>query len=347
MSDAAALDNPHTPAPSDDPTLAERRLLRETLTRALPEIPPRYFYDDHGSALFERITELPVYYQTRTEIALLERVAGEVFALARPRHLVELGSGAGRKIHLLLDAWSASAARAEGRTCAMLDVNQLFLEESLARLRAEYPAVRFHGIVGDFTRDLDRLGPGGERLVVFFGGTMGNLYPDERRAFLRTLGRHMALGDMILVGVDLVKDHRRLEAAYDDPEGVTAAFNLNALRVLNERFGADFDPAAFRHRAFYDAENAWIEMRVVSSRRQRVRLPALDLTLDLDEGAEIRTEVSCKFTRESLAAAAGSAGLEVARWFSDPSSLFALALLGRPRVARAEGVGERLHEGAF
>lgn len=315
---------------SELPSTDECLRLRKRLRQALPEIPPRYFYDDRGSALFERITELAVYYQTRTEIAILERAASEVFALVRPRRLVELGSGAGRKIHLLLDAWSAAPATAglPPRTCTMLDVNARFLEVSLARLRAEYPQLVFRGIVGDFTRDLGLLGPGAERLVAFFGGTLGNLHPDERLGLLRALARRMAAGDALLVGVDLVKDRARLEAAYNDPEGVTAAFNANALAVLNRRFGADFDPAAFAHRAFYDEANAWIEMRLVSARRQRVRLPRIDTVLAFAAGDELRTEISCKFTRASLDAAARSAGLALLRWFTDPESLFALALLG-------------------
>jgi len=308
------------------PSPAERARLRATLTRPLPEIPPVYFYDDRGSELFEQITTLDVYYPTRTEIGILERSAGEIVDAVRPRHVVELGSGAGRKIRLLLDAWQAVGG---GETCTMLDVNALFLEQSIASLRAAYPSYAFRGVVGDFTTDLARLGPGGGRLTVFFAGTVGNLYPDEQRAFFAEIARGMAPSDALLLGADLVKDPARLEAAYDDAEGVTAEFNKNALHVLNKRFGADFDPAAFAHRAFYDAERAWIEMRLVAKRRMRAHVPAIDLHLDLDAGAEIRTEVSCKFTRASLEARARAGGLAVARWFTDPEGLFALALLRR------------------
>jgi L-histidine N-alpha-methyltransferase len=211
----------------------------------------------------------------------------------------------------------------------MLDVNALFLESSIARLRADYPRCAFRGIVGDFTADLDRIGPGGERLVIFFAGTIGNLYPHEQRAFFRDLARRMAPSDALLLGADLVKDRARLEAAYDDPEGVTAEFNKNALRVINRRFGADFEPSAFTHRASYDAENAWIEMRLVAARSMRVNLSVLDLQLDLAAGAAIRTEVSCKFTRASLEASAAAGGLAVRAWYTDPEQLFALALLQR------------------
>jgi len=309
-------------SPSVLPPPAERARLRATLTQPLPEIPPVYFYDDRGSELFEEITRLPAYYQTRTEIRILERHATEIVARSRPRHVVELGSGAGRKIRLLLDAWRTTG---RGASCTMLDVNALFLERSVQKLRADYPALSFRSVLGDFTSDLARLGPGGERLTVLFGGTLGNLYPKQQRSFFGELARRMEASDSLLLGVDLIKDPARLEAAYNDREGVTAAFNRRALHSLNQRFGADFDPEAFDHRAFYDVEQAWIEMRLVARRPMRVHLPVLDLHLDFAAGAEIRTEVSCKFDRASLEAAAQ--GLEVAEWYTDPERLFALAVL--------------------
>jgi L-histidine N-alpha-methyltransferase len=333
------------PEPGAEPSPEECAHLRARLQRDLPEIPARYFYDDYGSALFEAITELPVYYQTRTEISILERHAAEILDRVRPRHLVELGSGAGRKIRLLLDAWLASSARdtppvrgrlrpgKRGRSCTMLDINAAFLQQSIDRLRADYPDCGFRGVVGDFTADLHRLGPGTDRLIVFFAGTIGNLDPGARRQFLGALAGMMTPGDGLLVGVDLVKEPAELEAAYNDPQGVTAAFNRNMLEVINRRFGGDFAPGAFEHRAFYDAENAWIEMRLRALRPMRVHLraPGLGdvLALDLAGGAEIRTELSCKFTRDSVTAAAHEAGLDLAGWFTDPAQRFALALLGR------------------
>jgi L-histidine N-alpha-methyltransferase len=299
-------------------------ILRESLLRPLPEVPPLYFYDDTGSELFERITELGVYYQTRTELSILEKFGSAIMQLAAPRHIVELGSGAGRKIRVLLDAWGLSSTE---RTCTMLDINELFLRQSITRLGVDYPSIRFRGIVGDFVHCLTDLGPPGGRLVVFFAGTMGNFNPAQRRRFLRDLAQGMNATDTFLVGVDLVKDTARLEAAYDDPEGVTAAFNINMLAVLNQRFAGNFDTSAFRHRACYDAENAWIEMRLVATRPSRVRLEKLDLDLNLAEGSEIRTEISCKFTRESLGASAREAGLSIVGWYSDPEALFAVALL--------------------
>lgn len=309
----------------------ERVLLREALTRPLPEVPPRYFYDDVGSELFERITGLEVYYQTRTEISILEMFGKTIMERVQPRHIIELGSGAGRKIRLLLDAWNRSDVE---RTCTMLDINELFLRQSITRLAADYSQIRFRGIVGDFTEGFGDLGTAAEfeRLVVFFAGTMGNFDPQQRRRFLSDLGRAMGPTDSFLVGVDLVKDSARLEAAYDDPEGVTAAFNINMLSVLNRRFAGNFEPSAFRHRALYDRDNAWIEMRLVANRASRVRLGKLDLDLELAEGSEIRTELSCKFTKASLEQNAREAGLSVVGWYSDPESLFALALLRRSEV---------------
>lgn len=303
-------------------TQEERRHLAASLTRPLPELPPRYFYDDHGSELFERITALPEYYQTRTELAILERHAGDILDRIVPLHLVELGSGAGRKIRLLLE-------RMPGGTCTMLDVNQSFLDSSIAALQEDFPRVSFRGVLGDLNHDLDRLGLGGRRLTLFFAGTIGNLYPDERHRLLGQLAGGMAPDDGLLIGVDLVKDASRLEAAYNDAEGVTAAFNRNALRVVNTTFDADFRPDQFQHVAFWDPANAWIEMRLRAQASQRVHVRALDLSLAIPAGGEIRTEISCKFTRASIAASGARAGLALRAWYTDADDLFGLALFGR------------------
>jgi len=311
-----------SPPPSSAMPHDELSRLRAFLSQPLPEIPPIYFYDDRGSALFEEITHLPVYYQTRTELGILEHRAQEIMAHARPQHLVELGSGAGRKIRLLLDAWHETARNG---TCTLLDVNRTFLDASIQRLQREYPALSFRGLEGDFTRDLAQLGPGSQRLTLFFGGTLGNLYPAERRSFFEQLLQQSTPSDCFLVGVDLIKDVSRLEAAYNDPQGITAAFNRRSLYSLNQRFGANFEPEAFAHRAFYDVENAWIEMRLVATRAMSVRIPAIGMTLSFDPGAELRTEISCKFSRASLEAAAR--GFTVDGWYADSENLFALALL--------------------
>jgi L-histidine N-alpha-methyltransferase len=345
----------------------DRDELRAALLRSPREIPSRFFYDDRGSRLFERITELPEYYQTRTEHALLRAIADRVAAAARASQLVEIGSGAATKTRVLLDAM----ARA-GRLLLYVpvDVAEGTMRRVAEELTAEYPELAVHGVVADFNEDLSLLplfgpeasgrasgaaaagnaGPeggrepsgvgggagamggviGGQRLVIFLGGTLGNLKPKEAREFLATRRREMAAGDHFLLGVDLVKPVARLEAAYNDAAGITAEFNRNILRVANQvAEGGDFEPGTFSHRAFYDAGQRWIEMRLRSERRQRVHLPGIGLELDLERGEEIRTEISAKFDRASTEALLTGAGLEPVAWFSDPERLFGLALARR------------------
>ncbi len=301
----------------------EREKVIQDLLRPLPSINSKYFYDDRGSRLFEEITTLPEYYQTRTEEALLETIATEVAARTPARQLVELGSGAGRKIRLLLDA-IAQAGHLEG--CVLLDINQTFVLLSAQRLAADYPEAEVVGWVGDFVHDIAAIGSGPDRLFVFFAGTIGNLDPAERTSFLRDVRSAMGPRDAFLVGLDLVKDVTRLEAAYNDTAGVTADFNRNILRVLNRSFGTDFEDETFKHVAFYDNRRQWIEMRLRATQPIRVHLGG-GRELKLDAGGEIRTEISCKFTRESFEQSLAGSGLRLSQWFSDPNDLFALALI--------------------
>jgi L-histidine Nalpha-methyltransferase len=294
--------------------------------RPLPELPCKYFYDERGSALFEAITELPEYYQTRTEIALLEAHAAAIVEATTPRELVELGSGAGHKIRLFLDAMRS---RGLLESVVLLEISEGYLRDSVDRLQADYPEARVRGIVGDFTHDLLELGPGGGRLLLFLAGTIGNLHPDQVPAFLREAAAVLAPGDGFLVGVDLVKDAARLHAAYNDKAGVTAEFNRNILLVLNHRLRADFDPDDFDHRAFYDAERQWIEMRLRARRPLTARVTAAGVTITLQAGDEIRTELSCKYTQPSLAARLAGTGLVIERFLTDPERLFASVLLRR------------------
>jgi len=297
--------------------------VRRNLLRTLPRIDSKYFYDDNGSHIFEEITELPEYYQTRTEESLLARIADEVIAVTAARELVELGSGAGRKIRLLLDAMHRSD-HLEG--CVLLDINETFLRSSAETLADLYPEVEVRGVVGDFLHDLGSVGAGErQRLFIFLAGTIGNLYPHQMGNFLRRMRKVLGHEDAFLVGLDLVKESRRLEAAYNDSAGVTAAFNLNALRALNRRFGTDFEIDAFTHVAFYDREQRWIEMRLQALRPTSVSL-GKDRRLRFVTGDEIRTEISRKFTRESFTAELEGTGLYVANWFTDPEGLFASAL---------------------
>jgi L-histidine Nalpha-methyltransferase len=301
------------------------------LQRPLPTLPCKYFYDERGSALFEEITRLPEYYQTRTEEALLETIAHELIAQFRPHELCEIGSGIGRKVRLLLDAMQG---RSLLQRCVLLDISEGFLRESARQLDSDYPELDVRGVVGDFLEDLPALGPGGARMALFLAGTIGNLHPVvELPTFLRALARQLEPDDTFLVGLDLVKDERRLHAAYNDSAGVTAEFNRNILRVVNAELGADFEPEAFEHVAFYDPDNAWIEMRLRARRAQRVRVPRAELALALAAGDEIRTELSCKFTRSSFALRLAGTGLRLARWYTDPDALFASALLVRERAA--------------
>src|SRR5262245_34963455 len=257
--------------------------VRASLAADPPSLPSKYFYDDRGSRLFQQITRLPEYYQTRTEEAMLENVADEVVQGAS--ELVELGSGSGRKIRLLLDAM-ARAGRLE--SCVLFDINERDLDQSVRALGRDYPRARFRGVVGDFTQALSGIGPRGERLIALLGSTIGNLHPGEVPALLCRIAGLLEGGGAFLLGVDLVKDIRVLESAYNDAAGVTAEFNRNILRVMNDRLGADFDPAAFDHVAFYDEENAWIEMRLRARMPQKVRIPAAGLDLRFDPGDEIR-----------------------------------------------------------
>ncbi len=301
------------------------REVREGLQRPLPELPSKYFYDDRGSRLFEEITRLPEYYPTRTELGILERVAGEIVDRSRPREIVELGSGAGRKIRLLLDA-----GRRQGtKRLVFFDINEAFLCSSLALLHADYPEIAGRGIVGDFSQGLAPLGPGSGRLLLFLGGTLGNFYPAVVPSFFRDAAERLAAGDCFLVGVDLVKDVARLEAAYNDSRGVTAEFNRNILRVMNHRLGADFVPEAWAHVAFFDVERSWIEMRLRAASAQHVEVPGSDLSLTFARGDEIRTEISCKYTRASLEGMVRGTGLVLECWYTDAENLFALALLRR------------------
>lgn len=303
--------------------MAERLEVRRNLLRPLPRIDAKYFYDDIGSRLFEDITRLPEYYQTRTEEALLRRIADQVVGSTGARELVELGSGAGRKVHLLLDAMHRQRLL---ERCVLLDINETFLTSSAESLAARYPDAEVRGVAGDFLHDLGSVREGDHRLFIFLAGTIGNLYPRQMSTFLHTIRATLGPSDAFLVGLDLVKDVARLEAAYNDSAGVTAAFNLNILRVLNRRFGTEFEVDAFQHVAFYAPDSEWIEMRLRALRPTRVSLGGAR-ELRFEAGDEIRSEISRKFTRESFARTLAGTGLELSAWFTDPEKLFASALV--------------------
>ncbi|HEX2161843.1 MAG TPA: L-histidine N(alpha)-methyltransferase [Thermoleophilaceae bacterium] len=311
-----------------DPTDAPQSLAAEVragLGRALKELPPKCFYDERGSALFDMITELPEYYPTRCEREIIERHADEI--VARATELVELGSGTASKTRALLDAMAAAESL---RRYVPFDVDPTVVETCAEELTARYPGLLVHGVVGDFGRDLGRIPAGGDRLFAFLGGTIGNLYPAERARFLERLAALMAAGDRLLIGVDLVKDRAVLEAAYNDSAGVTAEFNRNVLRVLNARLDADFDPSAFEHVAFFDEQHSWIEMRLRAQGAQTVRIEAAGLELELADGEELRTEISAKFTRRGVERELSGAGMRLDAFHTDAGGLFGLAVATLP-----------------
>ena len=303
------------------------RALRQDVLSGLgtqpKSLPPKWFYDARGSELFEEITRLPEYYPTRAEREILQTRAGELARRTGARALVELGSGSSEKTRLLLDALRAHGTLEE---FVPLDVSESALREAVDAIAADYPGLRVHGVVGDFTEHLGRLPGRSPRLVAFLGGTIGNLLPEERARFLAGVRAVLQPGEWLLLGTDLVKDPETLVRAYDDAAGVTARFNLNVLQVLNRELGADFDVDAFTHVARWDAEHEWIEMRLRATRAMRVAVPEVDLRLRLEEGEEIRTEISAKFRREGVEAELKEAGFDLDAWWTDEQGRFALSL---------------------
>jgi len=308
----------------------ERSLAEDVLdglTRPFKELPPKHFYDARGAELFDQICELPEYYPTRAERAILERTATELAALTNAVELVELGSGTAAKTRVLLDALHGAGTL---KRYVPVDVTESMVRDCAETLTEEYPGLRVHGVIGDFERHLDRVPKAiGPRIVAFLGGTVGNFQPGSRRRFLRSIASLLGPEDHLLMGTDLVKDPEVLEAAYDDAQGVTAEFNRNVLRVLNRELDADFDPEDFDHIALFDQEHEWIEMRLRSREAQQVELTALDLTVSFDAGEDLRTEISAKFTRERVAAELAAGGLALAAWHTDPDDWFALSLARR------------------
>lgn len=316
-------------APAQPPPTIERledcdRLATDVtkgLSRDLKELPPKYFYDARGSELFDMITALPEYYPTRCERSIINRHAPQIVEGAE--ELVELGSGTASKTRALLYAMAGTGSL---RRYVPFDCDASVVETCVDELLELYPGLAVHGLVGDFGRDLERVPDGGRRLFAFLGGTIGNLYPDERAGFLARLRALMSPTDRLVVGTDLVKDRTVLEAAYNDSAGVTAEFNRNILRVVNEGLGADFDPQAFQHVAFFDEANSWIEMRLRANGAQRVRIEGADLAVTFRDGEEMRTEISAKFTREAVQDELAGAGLSLDAFLTDERELFGMAL---------------------
>ena len=302
------------------PSLADD--VRAGLTRdGLKELAPKYFYDARGSELFDRITSLPEYYPTRCERAILNRHAPEIVEGAH--ELVELGSGTASKTRALLYAMAGSGTL---RRYVPFDVDPSVVERCDEELTELYPGLEVEGVVGDFQTDLGEIPPGSDRIVALLGGTIGNLYPGERAAFLSAIRNLLGESDRFVLGTDLVKDVAVLEAAYNDAEGVTADFNRNVLLVLNRELGADFDPAAFEHVAVFDRDASRIEMRLRSRGAQRAAIPGAGIEVDFADGEEIRTEISTKFTLQALHRELSAADLAIERFYTDPDGLFGLSV---------------------
>ncbi len=297
---------------------------RSGLSAEFKQLPPKYFYDELGSKLFEQITELPEYYPTRVERKILAEQGAAIVDAADPQCLIELGSGSASKTRALLDAMRD---RGSLHTYVPVDISEEITRQTAVELISEYPGLRVHGVICDFENDLERLPAWGQRrMIAFLGGTIGNFPPAQRVAFLSRIATMLGPADSLLLGTDLVKEPAILEAAYNDSAGVTARFNKNVLTVLNRELGADFDLDRFDHHAFYDAERQWIDIRLRSLADQVVPIRDLGIEVGLRAGEEIRTEISCKFTRASLESAYEEAGLELVEFWTDPDEQFALSL---------------------
>ncbi|MER5869362.1 L-histidine N(alpha)-methyltransferase [Streptomyces sp. NPDC002044] len=290
------------------------------LTSTPKALPPKWFYDARGSELFEEITRLPEYYPTRAEREILLERAGEIAAASGARTLVELGSGSSEKTRHLIEAMPGLD------TYVPVDVSESALRGAAESLLEAHPRLRVHALVADFTRALRLPQSPGPRLVVFLGGTIGNLLPPERALFLASVRAMLSPGDALLMGTDLVKEEAVLVAAYDDGRGVTAEFNKNVLAVVNRELNADFHTADFDHVAVWNREREWIEMRLRARSDLLVKIRALDVVVPFAAGEEILTEISAKFRQEGVRKELAAVGLELTQWWTDAAGRFALSL---------------------
>ncbi|HVL97851.1 MAG TPA: L-histidine N(alpha)-methyltransferase [Egibacteraceae bacterium] len=300
--------------------------VREGLTATPRRLPSKWLYDARGSALFDGITRTPEYYLTRTEAAILADRADEIVAAVEPAQIVEIGSGSARKTRLLLEALHRHRT---GRVYVPFDVSAEAVAAASAALAADYPWLDVQAVVGDFHEHLHEVPRAGRRLVACLGSTIGNFPDDGQVALLTDLAGMLEDGDALLLGADLVKDRRVLEAAYDDAAGVTAAFTMNLVTVLQRELGADIDVGALRHVARWEPAPAWIEIALQAVHATVLRFPTLDFAVALEAGEMIRTEVSAKYTRATLADRLDAAGLALRAWHTDPAGWFALAVAAR------------------
>jgi L-histidine N-alpha-methyltransferase len=305
--------------------------VRAGLSNRPRSIPPKYFYDERGSLLFDAICDLPEYYLTRAERSLLQTHSAGIVQRSGARCLVEIGSGMARKTGSLL---RAICARTLSPLYVPFDIAPGPIRESARGLLAAHPTLRVRGIVGDFAHECLRLSRGlsasdGPTLFAFLGSTIGNLDEAEAPALLRTIASLMKSGDRFLLGIDLVKDPRTIALAYNDAQGVTAAFNKNVLSVLARELDGDIDENAFEHLALYDETRARVEMYLVSQRPQTLTLSSGDMHIELARGERVMTEISRKFTQESATQMLVEGGMVMREWLSTPERLFALCVAER------------------
>jgi len=286
-------------------------------------IPPVWFYDERGSRLFEDITQLPEYYPTRAERALLEAHALTIAAMSRADTLVELGAGACDKTRVLLTTLQRAGALSR---YVPFDVSDEFLRRAATTLSEEFATLDIHLVIGDFHHHLAEIPSEGRRMVAFLGGTIGNLNPSQRARFLFDLNCTMSSDDSLLLGTDLVKDRNRLVAAYDDAAGVTADFNRNVLHVLNRQLGADFDPERFLHVALWNEDEQWIEMRLRATEALEVSLAGAGIIVRFEEGEDLLTEISAKFTPERVERELTDAGFVIEGMWGADDGEFLLSL---------------------
>ncbi len=316
------------PTATEDPdTLGQ--IVKTGLLANPRTLPSKLFYDERGSTLFEQICKLPEYYQTRTEHQLLLTWADEIVELSGAEELVELGSGAATKTRVLLDAMARAG---QLRHFIPFDVDETIVRRVSEELVQEYPGLQVHGVAGDFLAHLEHIPDGGRRLVVILGGTIGNLPPLAAKEFLTAVNTEMAGGDFFLLGVQRITDIARLEAAYNDRQGITAKFNKNILRVLRNQLGALCEPNHFKHVARYNHQANRIEMWLRSEQAQTLDIPDLNLSIPLKKGEEIRTELSTKYDYPLAEDLLLSCGFELVKWYTDPDQLISLALTQKPQT---------------
>lgn len=321
-----ALEAPITLA-LHDVGVDHRRVLIEDVRRGLADspkhLPSRYFYDERGCELFDAITELPEYYLTRAEEALLRSHAGDIIRATEPVSLVEIGAGSCRKTSLVIEA---ARHLGYGRDFVPFDISEEAVRAAAGDLIGRFPGLHVYGMVGDFEKHLAAVPRLGRQLVLFLGSTIGNLEPDERTEFLSQVRGLLEPEDAFLLGVDLVKGVDVLEAAYNDAQGITAAFNRNLLSYLNRELQADFEPQAFDHVAYYDEDRQRVELHLKSSRRQLVHVPGAGLDVTFEAGECLHTEISTKFTEATASDSLKAAGLRLEHWYTDPEQRFGMAL---------------------